>query len=311
MIDLILKMNVVGVGIIAVIVIVFILALIAMSNIKRTYAKITSDITTEDNRQKQVFSNRINNDLTADFKQAIKLRVTDINTPAIVDKQLNAHLSKTHLQERFVSKAPGMMIVLGIVGTFFGLTLSIAELVDLLSNSPEATLGEVTNITTGLLNAINGMAVAFITSLFGIGASILFNAASIFTGLSESKDYYTSAAEEYLDNVLGHKTSDMTLVDEHGRTPIEIAFEELGERLSGDLRAVSEGISYKLTVASNSMKETADTLDKSLDRFDEAVENFSKNTRDFSEFNHQLKNNIQRMSIAFDDVTQKLKSERK
>lgn len=308
MLKFILDMNPIGIGIVIFILVVFFGAFVSTFQIKHIYKKLSKDLAIEEHRHKAVFRNKINNAMTQDFKKSLNARILEINTQAIVDKQLNAYLPGTHVLERFVSKAPGLMIVLGLVGTFFGLSLAISDLVDLLKNTPEAVVGDVTGITGGLLNAINGMAVAFITSLFGIAASIIFNLTSIFVGTLESKNHYIASAEEYLDNVLGPKNADMTLVDESGRTPLEIAFEELGDRLSTDLRQVTESVSQKLVLASESMKDTALSLENQMDKFEKSVELFSENTRDFSEFNHQLKNNIQRLSLAFDDATEKIKS---
>lgn len=309
MIALILNMNWVGLAVIGLIVLIFIGALISLVKIKRRYRQLVQDIEEETHRKKQYFEYAINNSLVKDFKYAINQRINEVNTAAVVDKHLNAYLYKTHMAERFVAKAPGMMIVLGIVGTFFGLTLSIAELVQLLE-SPDMIMGEVSNITGGLMDAINGMAIAFITSLFGIVSSIFFNILFVFVGPEESKNHYVCSAEEYLDNHLGHRSTDLTFIDERGRTPLEIAFEELGERLSSELQSVSESMSYKLTVASKSMEETSISLEKGLKSFDDSIDKFSKNTGDFMEFNHQLKNNIQRMSLAFDDFAQELKKNR-
>lgn len=307
MFNLFFDMNPIGLGIVGVIVLVFVSALFSMARIKHMYKKHAKDILDEDHRSKQVFHLKMNQAIAQDYKKSLQLRIMEINTQAIVDKQLNAYLSGTHALERFVAKAPGLMIVLGLVGTFFGLTLSISELVDLLKDTPNAVLGDVTGVTGGLLSAISGMAVAFITSLFGIAASILFNLFGIFVGSIEAKAHYMAAAEEYLDNVLGPKNADMTLMDESGRTPLEVSFEELGERLSSELRNVGESISQKLVLASDSMKETSVSLELQMDKFQSAVQTFSENTRDFSEFNHQLKNNIQRLSVAFDDATEHMK----
>lgn len=307
MFNLFIDMNPIGIGIVAIIVFVFVGALFSMVRIKQIYKKHAKDILNEDHRAKHVFQLKMNQAITQDYKRSLQLRIMEINTQAIVDKQLNAFLSGAHALERFVAKAPGLMIVLGLVGTFFGLTLSISELVDLLKDTPNAVLGDVTGVTGGLLSAISGMAVAFITSLFGIAASILFNLFGIFVGSIEAKAHYMASAEEYLDNVLGPKNADMTLMDESGRTPLEVSFEDLGERLSSELRNVGESISQKLVLASESMKETSVSLDLQMDKFQSAVQTFSENTRDFSEFNHQLKNNIQRLSVAFDDAAENIK----
>jgi methyl-accepting chemotaxis protein len=203
------------------------------------------------------------------------------------------------------------MIVLGLVGTFFGLTLSISELVTLLNNTNDVISGDVTTITGGLLSSINGMSVAFVTSLFGITASIIVNILTIIVGISDSKEQYLSVIEEYLDNTLGEKTANLTDLNENGKTPLEVAFEVLASQLKESMDEISNSMSYRLTVASGNMKDASDSLEKSMLNFNESINQFSENTRDFSEFNHHLKTNIQRMSIAFDDLTETLKETNK
>lgn len=308
MLELLLRMNPIGQVIIVLILLVLVATLVALFKIKTKYLSLVYDLEEEGNRKNRIFKYELNNAIADDFKSAVDLRITEINTPAIIDKNIQSYLTKTLIGERFIARSSGLMIILGLVGTFFGLTLSISELVNLLSSTNEAVVGDVNLITGGLLSSINGMSVAFATSLFGISASIIVNVLVVLIGTAESRAHYIAVAEEYLDNVLGHRTSDLTIMDESGRTPLEISFEELSNRISTELQSVGEAMSYRLTVASNSMKDTADTIENSLQKFDHSVETFSSNTRDFSEFNHHLKNNIERMSLAFDDFTMELKS---
>ena len=42
-------------------------------------------------------------------------------------------------------------------------------------------------------------------------------------------------------------------------------------------------------------------------QFENALETFATNTRDFQEFNLHLKDNVQRMSLGFGDLTEALK----
>lgn len=311
MIQMILRMNPIGQLIIGVIVIILVLTVVALFRIKARYLGLIYDMSEHENRNNAVFKNEINNAIVDDFKSAQTLKIQEVNTPAIIDKNINQFLSKTLLAERFAQRSSALMIVLGLVGTFFGLTLSISELVSLLSNTNEAIIGDVNMITGGLLSSINGMSVAFVTSLFGITASILVNLLTILFGIHETRESYIAVSEEYLDNVLGLKIQDLTHTDENGKTPLENAFEALGEQLTKSLDDVSQQMSYRLTVASSNMKDTAETIEKSLSTFDQSIQTFSQNTRDFSEFNHHLKTNIQRMSVAFEDLTDGIKENRK
>jgi hypothetical protein len=306
-----LGMNPVGLAIIGFIILILIAAIIMMVKIRKTYKTLEMDANEPIHRKNKVFENPINRAIAEQFIEANNRRIDEINTIAIIDKNAHLFLHKTLLAERFVSKASGLMIVLGLVGTFFGLTLSIVELVDLLSTTNASLIGDTTMITGGLLNSINGMSVAFVTSLFGITASIIINVLTIIMGVSESRERYFAVMEEYLDNVLGARNTDMTYVDEEGKTPLEIAFVALGDRLAESIHSITEAMSYRMTVASNSMKDTAEVVDKSLGQFNASIETFASNTRDFGEFNHDLRTNIQRMSVAFEDFTEQLKLSRR
>jgi hypothetical protein len=50
-------------------------------------------------------------------------------------------------------------------------------------------------------------------------------------------------------------------------------------------------------------------LEASVGRFDGALRGFATTTREFHEFNLHLKDNIQRMSLAFGDLSETLKRE--
>ena len=45
-----------------------------------------------------------------------------------------------------------------------------------------------------------------------------------------------------------------------------------------------------------------------MTRFESALETFATTTRDFHEFNLHLKDNVQRMSLSFADLSEVLKS---
>ena len=310
MIQMILTMNPVGQVIIGLIITILLVTLWALARTKTKYLGLTYDVLDHDNRQGLIFKNELNNAIVDDFKSAQTLKIKEINTIAIIEKNMSTYSNKTNIGERFILRSSGLMIILGLVGTFFGLTLSISELVGLLSNTNEALLGDVNTITGGLLSSINGMSVAFVTSLFGITSSILVNVLTIVVGTVETKEHYMSVIEEFLDNTIGEKNVDMTQVDDAGKTPLENAFESLGNQLAESMEEVSQAMSYRLTVATNNMKDTADSIEKSMHTFDGSIQQFSGNIRDFSEFNHHLKSNIQRMSVAFDDFTEQIKDDK-
>lgn len=302
--DTILNMNIFAQVIIIIIVLLFICTVIFSAMIRRTYRLYKVDITDKENRKNKLFKFRMMNDIIDDFNQALSSNVDEINTIAIVEKNMNSHMNTIQLGERFVKKAVSMMIILGLLGTFYGLILSIEELVSMLSNSQQITGVDI--ITEGLISSITGMSVAFITSMFGIGASILTNILNILFGLLDSKESLITVIEEYLDNNLMVSKNGVGPVDEDGNTALSLSFDKFNETLTTNLRNVTNEITDKLSDATSDMVLTAESVKSSVVRFDHSLNQFSDNIRDFTEFNHHLRSNIQRLSLGFDDLSDEI-----
>lgn len=302
--DAILNMNIIAQAIIVIIILLFLCTVIFSSLIRRTYSNYTRDIADKENRKNRLFKFRMMNDIIDDFNVALGSNVDEINTVAIIEKNINAHMKTVQLGERFVKKAVSMMIILGLLGTFYGLILSIKELVSMLSNTQQIT--GVETITDGLISSITGMSVAFITSMFGIGASILTNILNIIFGLLDSKEALITEIEEYLDNNLMVSKTGLGPVDEHGNTALSLSFDKFNETLTASLRSVADDITQKMSEATSDMVLTAESVKSSVVRFDNSLNQFSDNIRDFTEFNHHLRTNIQRLSVSFDDLSDEI-----
>ncbi len=304
--EAILHMNWKAQGIIILIIILFICTVIFSALIKRAYSQLIKDISDKENRKNRLFKHRLMNDMIDDFNVALSNNIEEINTVAIIEKNMQKGLKTVLLGERFIKKAVSLMIILGLLGTFYGLILSIQELVLMLSNT-EAVAG-VETITDGLISSITGMSVAFITSMFGVGASILSNILSIAFGLSDSKESFITYIEEYLDNTLMVANNGLGGTDENGNTVLSLSFDRFNESLTSSLKNITDDISENIQNATGDMILTAEALQNSVVKFDGALNKFADNTRDFTEFNHHLKSNIQRLSVSFDNVNDEMES---
>jgi hypothetical protein len=78
------------------------------------------------------FSHRVLDRIVRDA-QAAASRAPEVNTQAIIEEAFQAELGPMLLAERFVKAATGLVIILGLLGTFYGLTLSVGRLVHLVS----------------------------------------------------------------------------------------------------------------------------------------------------------------------------------
>ncbi|MBN2260435.1 MAG: hypothetical protein JW702_07810 [Clostridiales bacterium] len=296
------QLNMVANSIIILIVLILISSIILSIVIRFKYKNILSDIHDPQHRESHAFYNDCINKIVADYKSVLELKKEEINTFALVDKYYHSELKWIDLGEKFISKAISLMIVLGLLGTFYGLTLSIGELVQLLSVTGAEVVSDVTSITDGLISSVEGMSVAFITSLFGIGSSVILTILNIMFNLENQRDSALISIEEYLDNNLNVRGE---------KSAFEASIVVLADAMERNFLQLTEVIKEQLHVSTEGLIQTADSFKGSMESFDHSLNQFSENIRDFSEFNYHLKTNIQRMNVSFDDLTTGLKENTK
>jgi len=307
------KLNPLAIVIIATILAIFITAVVQSLVVRKKYFKMLWDLQDDKNREASIFENKVINYIIDDYKLAAKSKVDQINTQAIIEKNFNKELKSLYLGEKIVNKAVSLMIVLGLLGTFYGLTLSIGELVKTLAASGGIdVLDSMDSVIGGLINSVKGMSVAFVTSLFGIASSILFNIINIFCGVEEARETVMIELEEYLDNTLAKGIEkDITSPEAMIKDELVSSLQEFNAKLEKSMREITEALSFKFASATSGMEQFSESLLKSVDKFDKSLNVFAENTRDFSEFNHHLKTNIQRMNVSFNDFSEELKQNTK
>lgn len=105
---------------------------------------------------------------------ALMLRARPIRIPA---STLNGMLDM--IQMRFedaresVRYITNTLIFLGLLGTFWGLIITVGGFADLISNLNFADKAVLTTMQTGLTRPLSGMATAFTSSLMGLAGSLI------------------------------------------------------------------------------------------------------------------------------------------
>lgn len=109
--------------------------------------------------------------------------------------------------ERFITFLNASMVMLGLLGTFIGLTFALFGMQTVLSGFGGEGELSVHNIVSAISQPFDGMSIAFITSICGIGASLLL---SLFTsGLfgnyvgpntNQLRAEFLTECEDFLDN---------------------------------------------------------------------------------------------------------------
>jgi hypothetical protein len=236
------------------------------------------------------FDSPVLNRILNDAEAARATNPYDLNTQAIIERAFDAELRGSLVGERFIKASTGLLIILGLVGTFYGLTLSIGRLVALVAGDGAPNAEITDSLMEGLAQALSGMSVAFVCSLFGIVSAIVMTLIGVFANVADRRTAVMVQIEAFLDNELGARQPPATAagVARPGVAMHAATSEDLDRMLHG-------------------FGATVEQLHSSVAQFEAALMNFSASTRDFQEFNFHLKDNIQRMSLSFGDLSETLK----
>ena len=203
----------------------------------------------------QRFAHKVLNHIVRDAESAWR-RSREANTQAIIEDNVQADLRSLLLAERFIKASTGLVIILGLLGTFYGLTLSIGRLVHLVSADTGGVADVSQAVTTGLTQALTGMAVAFSNSLFGIVSAVILTVVGVLSNVADRRTAWMIQVETYLDR----------LVSARAAAPAHTSLDP--------------------TVAA--FADAVAKLERSTARFESALQAFLTGTSNFREFNVQI-----------------------
>jgi len=237
------------------------------------------------------FDSSVLNRIAQDADAARASNPYDVNSQAIIERAFDTDLRGLLVGERFIKATTGLLIILGLVGTFYGLTLSIGRLVSLVTGDGSGNAEITESLMTALAQALSGMAVAFSASLFGIVAAIIMTLVGVFASVTDRRVALMVQIETFLDNELAAPPRAAAGAIGSGRGPA----------------AMSAATSQELERLLGGFGDSVAQLQQSVAQFEAALASFSATTRDFREFNYHLKDNVQRMSLSFGDLSETLK----
>jgi len=272
-----------GLFIIVLIVLLLVAAVVTSGVIRSRYASLEQEIARNPDAA-GVFRSNVLNRVLGETLAARSTHPHEVNTQAIVENAFQAELGGLLIGERFVKASTGLLIILGLVGTFYGLTRSIGELVSLVSGDFADTSEVTQSLTRGLTEALSGMSVAFTTSLVGIAAAIVMTLVGVFANVADRRTSVMLRLEAYLDNLSARTTS------------------------AGAVATGTPGFSSPMDMSSHvaGFAQSVARLEASVVRFESGLNQFSDTSRDLHEFNRHLRDNVQRLSLTFADLSNNL-----
>src|SRR4051812_37724020 len=189
-----------GYVIVSAIVLCFVVSLLTTLGVRARYARIAADL---DEKSGVVpFESRLLRQIVQEVSERAQASLSGPpNVQAIIEHNFQQQLRGALLGERFVRSSTGLVIILGLVGTFYGLSLSIGKLVKLLS-ADSGTVDITQALTVGLTDTLSGMSIAFTSSLAGIGAAILLTLLGVLLNVASARTALMLQIETYLDRLL-------------------------------------------------------------------------------------------------------------
>jgi hypothetical protein len=180
--------------------------------------------------------------VTSDYRQYHLAGVPQLNTQGLIEKHLfNERIPLLGIFrvpvgniQRLLSQLPSFTIILGVLGTFIGLTLSLLSMQDTLltlGSQPADSNLTLNAIIASLTAPFKGMSVAFFTSIAGIGAALFLNLIlsgffSQGSSLSYMQNKLLADCEVYLDH---HINS--ILINEKPQDSVERLLDRLASRV--------------------------------------------------------------------------------
>ena len=296
-------MPVSGVIVIAVIAILFVLAVILLFYVRIRYRFLEGKA--RGNEASRGFRSAILKEYTAAYKQYGQ----DVNTPAIISDVIGSRLSGLLLCERFLNNAVSLFVTLGLFGTFLGLSMSVSSLTELigLSNTSE-WMSVMDSVGGGLMSALSGMGVAFYTSLFGAGCSILLTILRTILSPQAARERLETRLELWLDMEIAPTLS--TEASKDDADLVNRLIDTLNASVSeirSAMRTAADSYAINTQASANVYAKAISEQKEHLKHFDSSLETFNSGVHDFSEVDYNLRGSVERMDLAVRDLASALR----
>jgi hypothetical protein len=172
---------------------------------------------------------------------------------------IRAHLDESKEISRYMI---GLLIFLGLLGTFWGLLGTIGAVGDVIGGlnvGGSDFVGTFESLKTGLLKPMHGMGTAFSSSLFGLGGSLVLGFIDIQA--SHAQNRFFNDMEEWLSGVTqlvdSSEDADMDgVISEPGMVRIERNLESLISEIRNNQQGLEQLIEFQKNQNNIEKKQT-------------------------------------------------------
>ncbi|WP_135466510.1 flagellar motor protein MotA [Crenalkalicoccus roseus] len=138
----------------------------------------------------------------------------------------------------------GLLIFLGLLGTFWGLLLTIGSVSEVIADMAVGT-GDINQLfnqlKTGLAQPLRGMGIAFSTSMLGLAGALVLGFLDLCAGQAQTRFY--NELEEWLAGITRLSSGGLGAEAEGGSVPayVQALLEQTAENLEGLQQIMSRG----------------------------------------------------------------------
>lgn len=195
-------------------------------------------------QQVQTGKNHIVRDLWTEFDKTLVASpdLEKLYSTLDADYFFNSRSLAPELTEnKLVNSVPSILIALGVLGTFIGLTIGLGGL--------GGTTGDIDTLKTGVNNLISGAVIAFSSSVWGVLFSIFMG--SLLKWIEGRAHKQIHQLQARIDSLYRRQPPEESLLliadaTQQSRASLQGLAERIGERLQESVNSLSEGLQAAL-----------------------------------------------------------------
>ncbi|KSU81895.1 hypothetical protein GA0061096_3480 [Fictibacillus enclensis] len=253
----------------------------------------------------------------SDYRQYHLSGVSSLNTQALIEKHLfQERIPLVGLMrvpvgniQKVMQQLPAFTIILGVLGTFIGLTLSLLSMQDTLFRLGNAASGPtmtMNSIISSLTAPFEGMSVAFITSIAGIGGALILNILQTgFLSRGSSLTYLQgkvmSDCEVYLDHAFNS-----LLLQEKPQDSAERLLDRLAVKIEESFQRSVGEFGSSMTEFTAGLKTAMEDVKGILHAQRLHSESFAASTSTLEQFGNQLQKTTEKQDSMHKAVDQSI-----
>lgn len=199
--------------------------------------------------------------------------------------------------DNFCRILPNLLLSFGLLGTFLGITLNLSSLSETVT---QIDINDVRNLVSELNRPLQGMGVAFTTSLVAIACSSLLTVINLFWNTSVVKASLLSSVEDYIDNIFLPRIQPVSSLEE-AISQFSRDFDGMVHKLGDTIEESMTKAFIKIQNSAETFQDAANVLDNSQfpEKLASATNNLAIAQNQFSQSSLVLQNSTQSFEHSF------------